>query len=425
MIKNLTYRISILFLITFLSCETDKIIPSKGYLPSDGIKTESLNAGYFWITQGKLTSSYWKEADYVDVNVQSISTQNLYPEGYLNMTGTYNGLEDFNSGDAPNVKLKAGYDDAYLYILAEWNDISTDASNKTLIWDGPDDPLKMDSTAGWTYQENSDKFLIEFDHPDNTKDVWLWDAALSAPLSMAFNMSMSRDGSITNDNNLNYSSNTNDLSVRPIYEWNGERQELETSLGTTILDPAYYLLDTYKTHYIGNVASGKTIFNVTADCRFCHGPNGNGIPDDYTDGGSLQRKSLNRYSREGLIEFIESTSHEGRGNQYFGKIKSDTNAVNNLIAYIRGISGVPGNIIHPPENKDVMAYSNISIGGVSEENTTYKVLFIRKLNNNNNSNDVQFNTESSYNFSVKISDGDGINYIGSGNIELKFKSNSL
>ncbi|MBN2350066.1 MAG: hypothetical protein JXJ22_14595 [Bacteroidales bacterium] len=421
--------IFLILLAIFSSCESEKRIPPKGYLPNSGAATEQLEAAYFWIPQDKLSSPYWKDADFVEVEVTNQSTGNLYDDGFLNMTGTYNGLDDFNKGRNPKVVIKAGYDEENIYILVEWSDTTLNASFKSWLWDGPEDDFKSDTTSGWTSQRNQDNLLFLFEKEGSSDlDVWKWNVATTAPFDQAMNLTLSSN-EFTNDSESEFfQRNISGITSRsgPAYEWNGERQEITLENGTKrLLDPSYYLLDDYKMDLIGDVNSGDNVFNNIADCRYCHGPNGNGIADGFTDGGSLNKVFTNKYSREGLVEFIGSTTHEGRGSQYWGRIKNNPEQVDDLVAFLRGIAGVPGNILLTPDNSaEVKAVSNVTVGGIETENSVYKVLFIRKLNTGKSS-DVVFSPDQTYKFSIRLSDNDEINFIGATNLELTFNSKEL
>lgn len=423
--RTLCYVIIVLSGVVF-SCESEKIFPPKGYLPANSESTEMLEAPYFWIAQDNLDAAYWKEANYIDVPLSDVSIMQSYPDGYLNMEGTYNGLSDFNLGKNPFLTIKAGYDSAHIYILVEWKDTLVNASSKLWKWDGPEDPLKNDTINGWTNQGNSDKLTLLFDNTTNT-DVWKWDMALTAPFDMAQNLTASSDGNITEDSSL-FSVNSVDNEPRtgPEFEWNGVRQEIVLADGTKkLLDPGYYLLNEFKTEIPGDIAAGKNVFNVKADCRFCHGYNGDGDADGFTNGGSLQGIFINRYTREGLVEFISSSAHEGAGNQYWGRIKNNPEDILNLVTFLRGIAGLPGFVLIPPAMQpDIKALSNIGTGSIGKYGDTYQVLFIRELDTEY-PEDITFNPSQEYTFSIRLSDNDELNYIGASNLKLIFKSNQL
>ena len=424
--RNAILTILFLAIAIIYSCESEKRIPPKGYLPNNPAATEQLEAAYFWIPQDQLNSSYWKEADYVEVELSDIATGNLYNDGYLNMTGTYNGLSDFNRGNDPKLTLKAGYDDEFIYILAEWKDTTANASFMSWLFEGPEDFRKSDSASGWTSQRNQDKLTLLFDlENSNEKDAWIWSMALSAPFDMAFNMSADDQDNITGEISTYFRNSTvTDSRSGPAYEWNGERQEISLNDGTKkLLDPAYYLMDEMSMEFIGDPEKGQTVFNETGDCKFCHGINGDG---DYTgsDGGRLNTVSALRLSRENLLTFIGSVEHEGSSDQYFGDIKTDEQK-QDLLAFLRGISGLPGNIISQPDYEpEIKTLINVGTGSIARNNSEYKVLLRRRLNTGN-IGDVVFSTGKIYNFKIRLSDNDDINSIGSSDIHLVFKSNEL
>lgn len=416
----------ILLFILFICCEAEKRYPPKGYIPNEPKATNTLEAQYFWTPQDKINSSYWNDASYVKVPLKNIETQNHYDDGYLNMTGTYYGLADFNKGNNPELVLKAGYDNEFIYILVEWKDTTTNASFMTWKWDGPEDELKTDSTSGWTSQKNNDNVTILFDLDDGSKDAWKWSLAYTAPFDMALNLSANASGIIDSHNtNRERNGNLENSRSGPEYEWKGDRQDVILSDGSIkILDPAYYLLDTYATPISGDIESGQVVFNSTADCKFCHGINGSGEGDGYTDGGSLNGEFINKYTREGLEEFIRSPGHEGSADQYLGKIRNDTEKMNDLLTFMRGIAGVPGFVLTKPEVVEIHAVSNITVGGIEIRNSKYQVLFRRKLISSN-TNDIIFSPSEKYMLSIYLSDNDDINYIGAEDIELIFKSDKL
>jgi len=422
------YTLIVICFVGLFSCEADKRYPPRGYIPNTPKATEQLEAAYFWTPQNKINSSYWKDADYVEVVLSDISKQKLYPDGYLNMTGTYSGMKSFNKGKDPKVKLKAGYDNEYLYILVEWKDTTADASHMTWLWQGPSDKYKEDSATGWTSQRNNDNVLLLFDNTiTDAKDVWKWSMAYTAPFDMALYLKADNGGNILDEHKpLTRNASEENSRSGPMYEWNGVRQEITLPNGEVkVLDPAYYLSDNYKMPVPGDISQGETVFNVTADCKYCHGHNGDGISEGFSDGGLLADVFTNKYTREGLIEFIGSSQHEGAGGQYFGKIKNDSVKVENLITFLRGIAGTPGNLLITPESEpQIRAVTNIAVGGIEKKNKQYQVLLRKKLVSDN-SNDISFDAGSTYTFSIRFSDNDEINYVGASDIELTFKSSEL
>ena len=423
----LKYFSILLFLVALtIGCESERRIPPRGYFPNTPIATEQLEAQYFWTPQDKLNSSYWKDANFVEVVLSNLEKDNLYGDGYLNMTGTYRGLSTFNQGRDPEVKIKAGYDDTYIYILVEWKDTTANASYMTWKFGGSEDKYKDDSATGWTSQKNQDNVTLLFDKNDGSgKDAWRWSLAYSAPFDMALNLNANADGFLEDFEILGYrNALSSESRIGPVYEWNGIRQDIATDDGSPkFLDPAYYLLDNYKMEISGDVIAGQNVYNAKADCKFCHGTNGN-ASDAINNSGSLNGEFLNKYTREGLLEFIKSSGHEGSGGQYWGKIATNSKEQNDLITFLRGISGTPGYVLEEPDSKDIHAISNISVGGIQRRNSKYQVLFKRKLVAPE-SGDVSFSPNGTYKLSIQLSDNDEINFVGATNIELVFKSSEL
>lgn len=425
-IARITLFISLPVLWLLTGCESEKKYPPAGYLPNIPMATEKLEAQYFWVPQNKISSAYWSDASYVKVTLIDFETRNLYGDGYLNMTGTYSGKSSFNGGKDPQLTLKAGYDDEYLYILAEWKDTTANASFMSWLWDGPTDIRKDDTSTGWTSQRNHDNITLLFDKESSSgKDAWRWSLAYTAPFDLALNLDADENGVLA-DFQKPYSRNAANESSRvgPNYEWNGERMEVTMPDGNIkLLDPAYYLIDGKVMEMPGNVAQGQQIFNSTADCSFCHGHNGDG-ESEFGDGGRLNDVFTNRYTRDGLVNFIGSSDHEGSGDQYWGKIKNNLENVENLLTFMRAIAGTPGNILSKPESENILALNNLQVGGIEKQNSYYKVLFKRKLVTEN-SEDVSFFPEKTYRLDVHLSDNDEINYIGASGIELIFKGKAL
>ena len=353
----------------------------------------------------------------------------MYGDGYLNTTGTYNGVNDFNQGLDAEATVKAGYDSKYIYILIEWKDTTADASYLTWLWEGPEDPLKNDSTEGWTSQRNNDNVTLLFEISGSAQNAWHWSLAYTAPFDQALSLEANQnDELLTEQNGLPFNRNaeSDNGRVGPLYEWNGERQEIILSNGDIkILDPAYYLSDKHKMTFTGDVVVGENVFNEKADCKFCHGINGNGIPEGYTNGGALNGTFTNKYTREGLIEYIGSRAHEGSGNQYWGRIENNPEDVENMLAFMRGIAGIPGHTVTYSEDiTDIKAISNIVVGGIEIKNTVYQVLFKKPLSAEK-SYEVNFDPLFTYKLKIHFSDNDEINLIGSNTIELIFKSSEL
>jgi mono/diheme cytochrome c family protein len=415
---------------------------------------DSLVATMVTTPPDKITSAFWSKANYLHVNVTDVSKNQLYGYDWLNMTGTYNGLSSFSSKD-PGLTLKAAYDNDNLYILAEWQDTVANFSNASLLYDGPADARKADTTGGWTYQRNADHLAMAFEISNasgpsgmfssvgcaaschgssssavmsptsGTVDIWNWNTAHSAPLGYAEDMVASSGGLAWDAGTKMWTSNAG--ANGPLYEWNGTAQNVTLPNGTTaILDPGFYLLSTATTSYVGNPHGGDTIFHKiysgNADaCATCHGEKGEG--GAY---GAVNSPALNGKSRATLMA---NMNNEPEMAAYFPRL--DSTALVNVLAYIRGLAGVPGAILSAPtgSNADIKAVSNVSPIDVknayvrqTNKHNKYQVLIIRKLKTNN-ADDVQFDlsTKKTYIFGVALMDNDGKNHIGSLKETLTFK----
>lgn len=432
-------------------CDNDYLVVPTKPKPKVGKETDTLEAVYHKNSISSINDPYWKEVNFINVSLQDLNTQAIYEDdGLLNMTGTFNGITDFNQGNLPMLTLRAAYDDENIYILAEWDDASINISNGTWLWDGPKDPHKTDSTNGWTSQRNNDKIAFAFDlngattsagafttigcaaschksgngnvmSPENGKvDIWNWSLALSEPFGTAFDMFTSSDSGLTFDAGqkpfVRNSNSPSNFRSGPAYEWNGEAQEITKIDGsTTILDPAFFLLN--KTPFTGDPAKGLKLYeNADHGCFHCHGEMGKG-GGDYGDGPAFNNEKFTRkFSRTTLDDYASSDEHTGK--IYYTKLNKSEK--DDIVAYIRGLGGVPGYYLKKPVEgqsiNDVTTNANVKLVRVDKTkgNKTYKILFTRKLNTGND-DDIKFDPESKpyYKFGVALMDNDGKNHIGS------------
>jgi hypothetical protein len=403
-------KIHILFvlficIISYTSCEWEKL-PAPP-VPHASASTENLEAMFVETPINSLTDKYWKTADFVDVQLSDIKTQNLYPDGLLNMTGTFAGLTGFNKGDSIKLTLKAAFDDENIYILATWNDQRGDAFYKSWLYNGNADHLKQDSATGWTSQKNSDKLYLIFDNLNATqKDFWKWDMALSEPFGYAMDMYIDQNGiEIPDEGDPFYTRNnigTNDRSG-PQYNWDGVSQQLNQANGKTVLlDPTYYLIN--KKEYTGDYERGRE--KINHGCNACHGED---LSGDFE--AAMNFPEMNRNSDEALISKISNPEHDGIS---VWEALSETDKLN-VISAMRSISGIPGNILLTPTGSgtDVTTYSNVNVSNFSaSQNKEYKLLLKRKLNTGNQDDIIIDTISQSFNFTIGLTDNDEINYVG-------------
>lgn len=414
-----TIRISLLCLL-MTGCTYYENEPVKPPVVEKSDPTTTLEAKHVTTPPNKITSTYWKTADYLPLTVQNqVTGQVQAADGLFNMSGTFGGLTTYNGGKDPRVKMQAAYTTDSLYVLVTWMDTLYDASSSNWIYDGPTDPNKVGSTTGWTSQRADDNFLISFDMGGSNRDVWNWSFALSEPLGYAIDMIDNGSGATNDAGNKTYVRNAvSDNRGGPQYEWDDTEQHITRKpAGSTILDPGFYLLN--KKTFSGDIVAGETYYQ--AECAPCHGPTGNGegTPAGYETGVKLNLPGqFNRWTRAALDAFAPSGSHEGAVHYP----ASETNRAN-LFARLRGFSGIPGYYLQNPtgSSSDIHAVCNAIIANIPKYNKKYQVLLIRALNTSQSDDIVLIPATTTYSFNFSLRDNDLINRVGSNTQTLTFK----
>lgn len=453
-IANQIIRIApVIGMLALTACEKDYYYETPP--PRTSKATSTLEARYSATPPSTIGSSFWKTADYLPVTVSNVSTNQLYGDGLLNLTGSYLGLSSFNAGTDPGLRLKAAYDNENIYILAEWTDLKLDLAKSSWLFNGPADPLKADSTGGWTGQRNSDHIAFAFEienasspagtfssvgcdaschtaggisqmHPDAGKvDLWNWSLALTAPLGYAADMIANSDSFSTDGGNKIYLRNVNGFTHRsgPAFEWDGSSQNVTLANGqSSIVDPAFYIVN--KMPFAGDARRGDSIYHTVSApgfCAPCHGERGEGGTNS-----AVNTLSLNKKSRSALM-----SSMDGIGDMFAYWAPLNPTDKEDVMAYMRGLAGVPGYYLQTPDgsNADIKAISNVTPIQIKDAmlpstntHSIYQVLFIRKLSTNNQ-DDASFEAtaERTYTFGVALMDNDGKNHIGSKKETLTFK----
>jgi len=385
----------------------------------------------------------WDQLAPFQVDVSAMSSGLVYGDGQLNMSGTFGGVPDFNEGNPANLELRAIHDGTDLFILAEWNDVKFNLDRRRWLYNGPLDPLKADESAdGWTSQLSDDKIALAFEiesassefgafadvgcasschnvagegldmRPAAGKvDIWHWKTSRSEPLGYVADQVTDPDngrkddagGSIEHRNRPEGGTNRSG----PDTEWDGTMQEFERWDGEMVtLDPAYILLDGHRTAFAGDAEAGDAIFATS--CSACHGDVGQG-----GIGPALEDVSFSRVSRADLDTDISAADHPGSAAYTALSMDEQTD----LLARLRGMSGVPGYYLTPPEGSvaDIVTQTNVDytlVDSAALERTHYSVLIIRALDTGND-DDAQFTPGNEYPFGVALMDNDGRNHIGS------------
>ncbi|MDH5608552.1 MAG: hypothetical protein OEY56_03655 [Cyclobacteriaceae bacterium] len=401
------------------SCTYYEIPPLKIPEPPRSDETTDLIAEYVATAPGSTTHPYWNTADYVLVSFQNITTGQIPSDmEMLHSSGMLAGVTGFNNGQDGMLKIKAAYDDDFLYVLADWKDATLNPNFSSWLFMGPADPnMPSVDVSGWSGQKNDDNLMLAFHKDATTKDVWNWSLALSEPLGYAIDMYDDGSSIAPDAGDAMYVRNKA-VTGGPMYEWDGVQQEVTRETGGfTILDPAYYLLN--KTAFVGDIVQGEALFQ--AKCSICHGPQGDGNGTEWITNIALNGEgALNRLSRSAFKSFASSADHSGAS--HFNEMTEPEK--DDLIARIRGFSGVPGYFLSNPAGSvsDVFASSNVNLARITTRtaNQGYTVLFKRALVTGK-ADDLDFDpTKGAYTFDVFVMDNDEINKIGETGLTLTF-----
>ena len=420
--------------------------------PKVSEQTTTLEAYFTNTHPNTINATYWKTANYLNVTAATLSKNFLYGDGALNMTGTYNGLTDFSKGGDPKISIKAAYDSANIYILAEWYDSTVNPSQGVWLYNGKYDQYKpTEATGGWTSQRNSDKLALAFEIANasspagtfsnvgcqacchvngsntvmtptsGTVDIWNWNLSTSSPLGLMHDMVSNATGLSNDAGTALATRNTSGTTDRsgPAFEWDGTPQSVTLPSGTTsLLDPSYYLLN--KTAMPGNAVNGEALY--TANCETCHGVGGIG-------GESIAINSIgqNKKSRAAYKDAMDNVADMSG---YWGVMNAQQR--DDIVTYLRGLAGAPGYCLNASPSgstADISVVTNVTPTNISNSmfastnhHTKYQVLIIRKLKTNN-ADDIQFDlsTNKIYNFGIAVMDNDGKNHVGSAKQVLTFK----
>lgn len=400
------------------------------------------------------------------INVSNQSGGQLYGDGELNMTGTFNGLTDFNDGSPANLSLKAVHTSTDLFILAEWDDSEFNVDRRRWLFDGPTDPLKPnEAAAGWTSQLNDDKIAfawavstadqitssvagqsqsfatrgcmaschttpsgLDMRPGQGTVDIWHWKTSRSEPLGFVNDQVSNETTGRTNDSgqaieNRNRPQGGNNRSG-PAVIWDGTTQTIPSGprQGST-LDPAVILL-TGHTVSIGTASAdrGKTAYQNS--CSACHGATGGGGA-----GPALNTLAIARTSNATLSGDTAVGSHPGAAAfNALPSIGSDgAPGQDDLLLFVRGFAGIPGYSLTIPDgsNADVTTDSNLSytnFTSLTEARTEPYRLMIRRALSTGNGDDAQFTATAGQQsvFGVALMDNDGKNHVGSNYEVMEF-----
>jgi mono/diheme cytochrome c family protein len=444
----------ILFVVEACQKDYNYVLPPvQKVLPKVSVQTTTLEAAFTNTPPNTTNAAFWKTANYINITSANMSTNFLYGDGLLNMTGTYKGLTDFSRGGDPKLTIKAAYDNTNIYILAEWYDSTVNTSQSSWLYGGDYDNLKpSESSTAWTSQRNSDKLALAFEIANasspsgnfsnvgcqacchvnggntvmtptsGTVDIWNWNLATSSPLGYMHDMVSSSSGFVNDAGTSLATRNNSGVTDRsgPAYEWDGTDQTITIGGKSVLLDPAFYLLN--KTPMIGNASNGRSVFS-SQGCGTCHGDVGEGG----SGGGPINTMTENKKSRTAFKAAMDNVPDMS---DYWGTLSATDQ--DDVVTYLRGLSGVPGYYLNSSASgstTDINAVANVTPTQLSNamfvstnHHTKYQVLITRKLKTNN-ADDIQFDLTANkvYTFGVALMDNDGKNHIGSAKEVLTFK----
>lgn len=425
--------------VTPTSTPTD--VPGATPTPTEAPITQ-VNAARVTVAPTGIDDPVWNTIPPYRPTIVDVTTGNLYGEGQLNMTGTFDGLADFNGGNPPALELRAVHDGTSIYILAQWNDTTFNLDRDRWLFNGPADALKpAESAAGWTSQRNEDRVALAFEIESASSelgtfeevgcaaschdlgedqlamqpqtgsvDLWEWKAARTAPLGYLDDQVSDAGGGRRHDAGTSTEERNTaapgDARSGPAVEWDGTEQTFTRPDGGSVsLDPAYVLLAGHTMAFAGDAAAGDTSYQSA--CASCHGADGSG-----GIGPALNPPSLTRQTRTELDESSAAPSHPGSAayNAFSAAEKT------NVLARLRGFSGIPGYVIGSPDGSaaDITGQSNTDYSRVDNADlrrTFYRVM-IRRALDTGNSDDVRFVPGEAYPFGVALMDNDGINHVG-------------
>lgn len=416
----------------------------------------------------------WNEAEEISVATATVDSGMLYGDGELNMTGTFGGTSDFNSGNPANLQLTALYTEAgQIFIRARWDDMIFNLDRRRALFNGPPDPDKPEeSPAGWTSQLNDDKIGMAFEidpgtasefgtfedvgcaaschnvagegldmRPETGKvDIWHWKTSRSEPVGyvddqFAEPVDGRRDDAGVSIEVRNRAGGSN--RGGPQFIWDGTDQAVTSGPRTgQVLDPAFIILNEHLLDVEAegrDADNGETIYQTS--CAVCHGADGEG-----GIGPTLDAIKFGRLSDAELDALIAVGTHPGAGayNALGDTDKSD------LRLRVFGFWGIPGYYLQMPEGSvaDVttandLDYSEAGINSLTNitdpqgpdfneilnkykfQQDGYCVVLIRDLETGHD-DDTQFDPSQSYVFGVALMDNDGKNHIGNTRLLLGF-----
>lgn len=353
--------------------------------------------------------------------------------GEYNMTGSINGI-------SATIKITAAYTDRDVYFQLQWTDPTktNDLNRRRSLFNGPGEG-GVGTVPGWSSQLNDDKFAMAWDvkgaadgtgtfqqkgctvgchdemnPPQGVMDIWHFKTSRSNPLGYVNDQYGDATGRHTDAGDpieVRNLRDPNDISKGPKFVWDPTKGKQLFVLpnpaeGSNELDPALFLLKSNVTELKGDAKAGD--FTVTNVCASCHDFNG-------ADNKVIRDWGLNKTDAQ-IATWLKDPAHPGSGDA----ASLSATDVTDVIARIRGFTGVPGYYLQQPTGSaaDIIVLNSKTI----YKDGVYTVQIRRPLNSGHPDDDVQFdplNTKE-YPFGVAVMDKDGKNHAGSAYNILRF-----
>lgn len=388
------------------------------------------------------TSAFWN-SDYIEFTAtpDSGSTGKTYDTSPA--SGCQYNLANQAPGFAPLVRMKAAYNDSFLYLWAQWSDTTFDRNFRRLYFDGRDslftggipafpvDITQRDSlsyspvpdSTEWTLQLNDDKIAVMWDitdaagngganspggrfaargcaitchgagkmYPDSGRtDLWVWNTSRGNPFGYVtdqYTDSIFLPAGIKDDDQEKFE-NENWLVTarcpRPRYIFDA------TKAGLVPYDERYYLsaTDAVAAPQLSDIEIGNTYYyrRNSFDGRSCgafdcHRSDGRGDPlRTIPDLSVIGRTLSDSLIREGLGLGSSIQIHRNYTNGIAPGVPDSTLA-KRLTARIRAYTGAPGYYFTPPaQPAGLPAVLNVNKNAVYDAaNRRYTVIIKRPL----------------------------------------------
>lgn len=366
------------------------------------------------------------------------------------------------------VRMRAAYTEASFYLALSWKDPTSGAAPQFELdryrwfWDlesafppkgwvkGFNESKETWLKNRWAQSFNDDKVALMIDSADSTTagpsplgeqgcaatchggghtasvahgvDLWVWSSGVSNPMGCAEDRWLPPGGRPENDEGTpaaipNATKGKEGDSV-PQFVWSGKQQKVTTLNGKPgVLNPVHFLLKGCEEKLAGDPQAGGKLYATS--CLRCHGSDGRGTKGtkapDLTDAASF-----GALSQKDLRSRITAMEHADRAS-----IELTEEQLDDMAAYVRGFSGVPGLVLSLPSGSQsdvLVTNADLSAPGLGVlHNGTYTVVLKRALDTQNR-DDVKLAAGVERVVSLALMDRDSKNHVGKAVIKLRLET---